>query len=156
MQAHGPPPVMSELTLPSAEILVTSRRYSAFRRYLLLLIFCLAQFLDVFNNSALYPAIPSLIEDLHMSQSDATWIISAFQLTFASFLLIVSFAIYLTPKLLLTSKHSAAVSVMFITLVSCPNQLPRTYRCIDVQGRTRFRHWCHLSRLYLYRGWIRP
>jgi MFS family permease len=42
----------------------------------------------VFNNSALFSAIPRLKEDMDMTESDATWLISAYQLTFASFLLI--------------------------------------------------------------------
>ncbi|KAF7796427.1 hypothetical protein EIP86_007604 [Pleurotus ostreatoroseus] len=47
-----------------------------------------AQFLDAFNNSALFSAIPSLIRDLGFTEGESTWLISAFQLTFASFLLI--------------------------------------------------------------------
>ncbi|PCH34680.1 MFS general substrate transporter, partial [Wolfiporia cocos MD-104 SS10] len=58
------------------------------RRYILLAVFCCAQFLDSFNNSALFSAIPSLVNSLGISESESTWIISAFQLTFASFLLI--------------------------------------------------------------------
>ncbi|KAF9815241.1 hypothetical protein IEO21_04688 [Rhodonia placenta] len=64
------------------------QRFSPFRRYLLLIIFCFAQFLDAFNNSALFSAIPSLENSLGITESQSTWIISAFQLTFASFLLI--------------------------------------------------------------------
>ncbi|KAK7681756.1 hypothetical protein QCA50_015103 [Cerrena zonata] len=76
--------------LSPAPTLVESRvpQYSNARKYSLLLIFCLAQFLDAFNNSALFSAIPSLIRDLNITESESTWIISAFQLTFASFLLI--------------------------------------------------------------------
>ena len=65
------------------------QQYSTARRYLLLVIFCLAQFLDAFNNSALFSAIPSLVRDLGFTEGESTWLISAFQLTFASFLLIV-------------------------------------------------------------------
>ncbi|KAI0357081.1 MFS general substrate transporter [Trametes cingulata] len=77
--------------LSPAQTLVDGRvpqKYSPVRRYVLLLIFCLAQFLDAFNNSALFSAIPSLVISLKMSEAESTWIISAFQLTFASFLLI--------------------------------------------------------------------
>ncbi len=79
--------------LSPAQTLVDGKipqRHSTARRYLLLVVFCLAQFLDAFNNSALFSAIPRLVIDLGMSVSESTWIISAFQLTFASFLLIVS------------------------------------------------------------------
>lgn len=69
-----------------------SQKYSPARQLVLLLLFCLAQFIDLFNNAALFSAIPRLIIDLHMSTAESTWLISAFQLTFASFLLIVSAA----------------------------------------------------------------
>lgn len=64
--------------------------FSTARRYSLLLIFCLAQFLDSFNNSFMFCAIPTMIVDLHIAEGESTWILSAFQLTFAAFLLIVS------------------------------------------------------------------
>jgi hypothetical protein len=63
--------------------------YSRTRRLILLFLFCLAQFLDSFNNSALFSAIPALEVSMGMTESQSTWIISGFQLTFASFLLIV-------------------------------------------------------------------
>ncbi|KAI0791390.1 MFS general substrate transporter [Abortiporus biennis] len=63
-------------------------RYSSFRKYTLLVFFCAAQFLDAFNNSALFSAIPTLIDVLDITEGESTWIISAFQLTFAAFLLI--------------------------------------------------------------------
>lgn len=87
------PPTSKSTVLSPAQTLVDGRvpqKYSPARRYVLLLIFCLAQFLDAFNNSALFSAIPSLVISLGMSEAESTWIISAFQLTFASFLLIVS------------------------------------------------------------------
>lgn len=74
---------------PSSELPTPAHGYSAARRYGLLIVFCLAQFLDSFNNSALFSAVPSLIIDLGITESESTWIFSAFQLTFASFLLIV-------------------------------------------------------------------
>ncbi|KZP24584.1 MFS general substrate transporter [Athelia psychrophila] len=58
------------------------------RKYILLITFCLAQFLDSFNNSALYSAMPSFIIDLGITEGQSTWVMSAFQLTFASFLLV--------------------------------------------------------------------
>ncbi|KAI0631657.1 MFS general substrate transporter [Trametes polyzona] len=86
----GPPPHAPELgsQAPTLVNVHASQKYSPLRRYVLLLIFCLAQFLDAFSNAALFPAIPSLAILLHMTVEESTWIISAFQLTFASFLLI--------------------------------------------------------------------
>ncbi|OJA10590.1 hypothetical protein AZE42_13540 [Rhizopogon vesiculosus] len=58
------------------------------RKLVLLVIFCLAQFLDGVNNSSLLSALPALDNSMGMTSSQSTWVISAFQLTFASFLLI--------------------------------------------------------------------
>ncbi|KAG2121415.1 MFS general substrate transporter [Suillus cothurnatus] len=57
------------------------------RRYTLLLIFCITQFLYTLTNSALFSAIPALVRRFGFTQSQSVWIISAYQLTFASFLL---------------------------------------------------------------------
>jgi MFS family permease len=65
------------------------KELSVTRKLVLLVILCLAQFLDGFNNSSLYSAIPALDISMGLTGSESTWIISAFQLTFASFLLIV-------------------------------------------------------------------
>lgn len=61
---------------------------STLRKISLLIMFTLAEFLDAFNNSALFPAIPPLTEDLHFLVSETVWVISAYQLTFAAFLLV--------------------------------------------------------------------
>ncbi|KAI0704966.1 major facilitator superfamily-domain-containing protein [Cytidiella melzeri] len=58
------------------------------KRYFLLIIFCLAQFLDSISNTSLFSAIPAIADDLDMATDESTWIISAFGLTFSSFLLI--------------------------------------------------------------------
>ena len=63
---------------------------SNLRKRILFLIFCLAQFLDIFNNSALFSAIPAIAEALQMSPSEASWLVSAYSITFSSLLLVVS------------------------------------------------------------------
>jgi hypothetical protein len=63
---------------------------STARKLALLAIFTLAEFLDAFNNSALFPAIPNITSQLKFDASETVWIISAYQLTFAAFLLVVS------------------------------------------------------------------
>ncbi|KAG1748162.1 major facilitator superfamily domain-containing protein [Suillus lakei] len=78
------PPLSPAQTLVDHE----PKKLSLTRRLVLLVMFCLAQFLDAFNNSALFSAIPALEVSMGMTESQSTWIISAFQLTFASFLLI--------------------------------------------------------------------
>lgn len=63
---------------------------STTKKYVLLIVFCLAQFLDAVNNSAIFPAIPTLAVDLNIKTNNTVWVVSATQLTFASFLLLVS------------------------------------------------------------------
>jgi len=58
------------------------------RKIALLTMFVLAQFLDAFNNSALLPAIPGITSQLQFEASEIAWIISAYQPTFAAFLLL--------------------------------------------------------------------
>lgn len=72
------------------EVVVRRAVPSNARRYTLLLIFCVTQFLYTLTNSALFSAIPSLVRKFGFTQSQSVWIISAYQLTFASFLLMVS------------------------------------------------------------------
>ncbi|KIJ07997.1 hypothetical protein PAXINDRAFT_173133, partial [Paxillus involutus ATCC 200175] len=57
-------------------------------RKLVMLMFCLGRSLDAFNNSALFAAIPALEGSMGITESESVSIISAFQLTFAAFLLI--------------------------------------------------------------------
>ncbi|KAH7106654.1 MFS general substrate transporter [Auriculariales sp. MPI-PUGE-AT-0066] len=64
-----------------------SANISSFRKYTLLLLFCASQFLDAFNVSALFSAIPIMTTELDLNASEAVWLVSAYQLTFASFLL---------------------------------------------------------------------
>lgn len=66
------------------------KRRSLLHKYALLIVFCLAQFLDVVNNSAILAAIPTIADQLHMASNEQVWVISATQLAFASFLLLVS------------------------------------------------------------------
>ena len=80
-----PPPLSPAGTLIDGE----PKNISLTRKLVLLVMFCLAQFLDAFNISALFSAIPALQISMGMTQSQSIWVISAFQLTFASFLLIV-------------------------------------------------------------------
>lgn len=80
---------MASLSTDDTLVDVTAVRLSNARRYTLLITFCLAQFLDAFINAALFSAMPSLIDSLGFTESETTWVMSAFQLTSASFLLVV-------------------------------------------------------------------
>lgn len=64
------------------------RTISNIRRTVLLVVFCLAMFIDAFNLSALFAATPVLEAHFGLDETQSSWVISAFQLTYASFLLI--------------------------------------------------------------------
>ena len=75
------------------------KRLSLTHKLILFLMICFAQFLDAFNNAALVAAIPTLFVAMGITRSQSTWIVSAYQLTFASFLLIVCFVTFLRRTL---------------------------------------------------------
>jgi hypothetical protein len=66
--------------LSSAGTLVDSqpKEVPLSRKLSLLVIFYLAQLLDSFNSSALYSALPALDIFMSMTESQSTWMISAF------------------------------------------------------------------------------
>jgi hypothetical protein len=76
---------------PSGDpVLPELSKASTTRKILLLLMFTLAKFLDAFTNSTLSPAIPIISEQLSFNPSETVWLVSAYQLTFAAFLLVSS------------------------------------------------------------------
>jgi EmrB/QacA subfamily drug resistance transporter len=58
------------------------------RRWLGLAVVCMAQLMIVLDVSIVNVALPSIQRDLHIAQSDLTWIVNAFLITFGSFLLL--------------------------------------------------------------------
>lgn len=62
---------------------------SSARKIVLLSLFCLAQFLETFNTSTLFSAIPVIATSTGLSNNQSVWLYSAYQLTFAALLLIV-------------------------------------------------------------------
>src|SRR5487761_1238635 len=56
--------------------------------WLILTIACLAQFMVVLDVSIVNVALPSMQRDLHFSPSSAQWVVNAYVLTFAGFLLL--------------------------------------------------------------------
>ncbi|KAG0197947.1 hypothetical protein BGX28_008565 [Mortierella sp. GBA30] len=57
-------------------------------KWAILVVFCLAQFLDVANLSAVNISLPTIKAELHFTESQLPWIVNAFTLTFGTFLLI--------------------------------------------------------------------
>lgn len=60
-----------------------------YRKFALITVFSLAQFMDAFNNSSLFPAVPILSKIFNIKPNETTWLFAAYQATFAAFLLIV-------------------------------------------------------------------
>ncbi|HEY2271124.1 MAG TPA: MFS transporter, partial [Jatrophihabitantaceae bacterium] len=55
---------------------------------LVLLVVCVAQFMVVLDISIVNVALPDMQHDLHMSQNALGWVLNAYTLTFAGFLLL--------------------------------------------------------------------
>jgi len=58
------------------------------RRWLSLVVVCLAQLMIVLDTTIVNVALPSIQHDLHFTQGNLTWVINAFLVTFGSFLLL--------------------------------------------------------------------
>src|SRR4051794_23097296 len=58
------------------------------RRNLLLLVVCLAQLMVILDVSIVNVALPSIHDDLHYSTTGLQWVVNAYTLTFAGFLLL--------------------------------------------------------------------
>src|SRR5436305_7388376 len=59
------------------------------RRWITLMIVCLAQLMIVLDVTIVNVALPSIQRDLHFSQANLTWVVNAFLVTFGSLLLLV-------------------------------------------------------------------
>jgi MFS family permease len=58
------------------------------RRWLALAVVCLAQLMIVLDTTIVNVALPAIQRDLNFSQGNLTWVVNAFLVTFASFLLL--------------------------------------------------------------------
>ena len=58
------------------------------RRWMSLVVVCLAQLMTVLDTTIVNVALPSIQHDLHFTQGNLTWVIDAFLVTFGSFLLL--------------------------------------------------------------------
>src|SRR5690242_3720817 len=72
---------MNTVLLPSS---TTADR----RRWIALLVVCLAQLMNVLDTTIVNVALPSIQRDLHFSQGNLTWVVNAFLITYGSFLLL--------------------------------------------------------------------
>ncbi len=71
---------MNIASLPTA----TSNR----RRWMALVVVCLAQLMIVLDTTIVNVALPAVQRDLHFTQGNLTWVVNAFLVTFGSFLLL--------------------------------------------------------------------
>jgi EmrB/QacA subfamily drug resistance transporter len=71
------------MNLVSSETSTTDRR-----RWTALMVVCLAQLMIVLDVTIVNVALPSIQHDLHFSQSNLTWVVNAFLVTFGSLLLL--------------------------------------------------------------------
>jgi EmrB/QacA subfamily drug resistance transporter len=58
------------------------------RRWMALVVVCLAQLMIVLDTTIVNVALPTIQRDLHFTQGNLTWVINAFLVTFGSFLLL--------------------------------------------------------------------
>src|SRR5271168_4370383 len=58
------------------------------RRWMALVVVCLAQLMIVLDTTIVNVALPSIQRDLHFTQGNLTWVVNAFLVTFGSFLLL--------------------------------------------------------------------
>ncbi|KAF8991548.1 major facilitator superfamily domain-containing protein [Cyathus striatus] len=79
--------VAVESSSPGAEA-VSKNSLTPLRKNLILTILCLAQFFDIFNACAAIVALPTISEELKFSPGTIQWILSAYTLTFAAFMLV--------------------------------------------------------------------
>ena len=58
------------------------------RRWMALVVVCMAQLMIVLDSTIVNVALPSIQRELHFSQGNLTWVVNAFLVTFGSFLLL--------------------------------------------------------------------
>ncbi|KAF4562936.1 hypothetical protein EYR36_003369 [Pleurotus pulmonarius] len=96
------------------------------RKLVVLGVLCLAQFFDVFIGNAVVVSLPSLGEDLHFTPSALQWTLSAYTLTFASFMLIAgSLSDIFHPKPIFCAAMNVPSAIAMIR-TTCPDPVERS------------------------------
>src|SRR3954462_6694042 len=72
------------MSFRSSTSIVTDER----RRWLALVVVCLAQLMIVLDTTIVNVALPAIQRELQFTQADLTWVVNAFLITFGSFLLL--------------------------------------------------------------------
>ncbi|KAF8991537.1 major facilitator superfamily domain-containing protein [Cyathus striatus] len=98
-----------------ALIAIPNIKLTHLRKNLILAILCLAQFFDIFNACAAIVSLPIITQDLNFPPGTIQWILSAYTLTFAAFMLVAGrIADIIHPKPVFT------VGFLVIGLLSIP------------------------------------
>jgi EmrB/QacA subfamily drug resistance transporter len=66
----------------------TERAHSVNGRWIALVVVCLGQLMSVVDGTIVNVALPEIQRDLHFSQSNLTWVLNGYLITFGSFLLL--------------------------------------------------------------------
>jgi EmrB/QacA subfamily drug resistance transporter len=74
---------MSTLSISTPSTLSTDRR-----RWMALMVVCLAQLMIVLDTTIVNVALPAIQHELHFTQGNLTWVVNAFLISFGSFLLL--------------------------------------------------------------------
>src|ERR1700677_1069043 len=70
------------------DTLTLSPRITNRRRWIALIVVCLAMLMNALDSSIVNVALPSIQHDLHFSQANLTWVVDAYLIAFGSFLLL--------------------------------------------------------------------
>ena len=71
-----------------SDILTISPGTSSRRRWIALVVVCLAMLMNALDSSIVNVALPSIQRSLHFSQANLTWVVDAYLIAFGSFLLL--------------------------------------------------------------------
>src|SRR5271170_6656600 len=70
------------------KVITTEPTHGDRRRWIALIVVCLAMLMNALDSSIVNVALPSIQRDLHFSQSSLTWVVDAYLIAFGSFLLL--------------------------------------------------------------------
>ena len=70
------------------DTLTSSPGITSRRRWIALIVVCLAMLMNALDSSIVNVALPSIQRDLHFSQANLTWVVDAYLIAFGSFLLL--------------------------------------------------------------------
>ena len=75
------------MTIPASVTIPATSTASDRRRWVALVVVCLAMLMNALDGSIVNVALPDIQHSLHFSQSDLTWVVDAYLISFGSFLL---------------------------------------------------------------------